>query len=167
MITPSRLAGAFVVTVALFAGVAMLANWPSYRQIPRGSGIVMLSFVHGADRKAECRRLTPEEIAKLPANMRRVEDCPRRRRPIYVELDVDGRTVFQATLPPSGIAGDGPSRVYERFVLPAGSHEVAVRMRDTPRADGFDHVRSERIALLPDQMFVIDYSNVDGGFVFR
>jgi hypothetical protein len=127
----------------------------------------MFSFVHGADRRAECRRLTPEEIARLPANMRRVEECPRRRRPLYVELDVDGRNLYRATLPPTGIAGDGPSRVYQRFVLPAGEHDIAVRMRDTPRTEGFDHARAERIALAADQMFVIDFRPASGEFIFR
>jgi hypothetical protein len=162
-----RLAAQFIVIAALFAGVAALSDWPSYGQIPKDTGVLMLTFVHGADRKGECRRLTPEEIAKLPPNMRRVQDCPRGRRAIYVELDVDGRPVYKASLPPTGIAGDGPSKVYQRFVLPAGKHDVAVRMRDTARADGFDHERSERVELTPDQMLVVDYRPESGSFVFR
>ena len=162
-----RLAAQFMVIAALFAGVAALSDWPTYSQIPKSSGVLMLTFVHGADRKGECRRLTPEEIAKLPPNMRRVQDCPRGRRPIYVELDVDGRSVYRGSLPPTGIAGDGPSRAYQRFVLPAGKHDVAVRMRDTARADGFDHEGRERVDLAPDQMFVIDYRPESGSFIFR
>lgn len=162
-----RLAVQLGLTVALFAVVALFANWPTYRQIPPGSAVVMLSFVHGADRRAECRRLTPEEIAKLPANMKRTEECPRRRRPIDTELEIDGEARFRASLPPSGIAGDGPSRVYERFVLPAGTHLITVRMRDTPRTDGFDHIRTERVSLAPDQLMVIDYNPLDATFIFR
>src|SRR5262249_28514052 len=140
---------------------------PHYRQTPPGTAVVMLSFVHGADRRADCRRLTPEEIAKLPPNMRRPLDCPRRRRSVYVELDVGDRVGYRASLPPTGIAGDGPSRVYQRFVLPAGEYDVAVRMRDTPRTDGFDHERSGRVTLGPDQMFVVDFRSEPAGFVFR
>ena len=162
-----RIAGQFVIIAALFAATAALSDWPVYRQIPRGSAVVMLTFVHSADRKAECRRLTPEEIQKLPPNMRRVQECPRGRRPIYVELDLGGKRIFQASLPPTGIAGDGPSKVYQRFVVPAGKHEVAVRMRDTPRTDGFDHERSGTVTLGADQMFVIDFRPEGGGFVFR
>jgi hypothetical protein len=157
----------FVIIAALFASVAAFANWPVYRQTPSGTGIVMLSFVHGADRRADCRRLTPEEIAKLPPNMRRVQDCPRGRRPIYVELDVGDRIAYRASLPPSGIAGDGPSRVYERFVLPAGQYDVSVRMRDTARPEGFDFERKEHITLTPDQMIVIDFRSEPAGFVFQ
>ena len=162
-----RIAGQFLVIAALFAAVAVFSNWPIYRQIPRGSAIVMLSFVHGADRKAECRRLAQEEIQKLPPNMRRVQECPRWRRPVYVELDLGGKTVFQASLPPTGIAGDGPSKVYERFVVPAGNHDIAVRMRDTSRTDGFDHERKAVVRLAADQMFVVDFRTESGEFVFR
>jgi hypothetical protein len=162
-----QIAGQMAVILALFAGVAVFSDWPVYRQIPEGSGVVVLSFVHGADRKAQCRRLTPEEIAKLPPNMRRLEDCPRGRQPLYVELDVNGGSLYRASLPPTGIAGDGPSRIYEKFVLPAGEYDVAVRMRDTPRPDGFDHVRRERISLASDQLFVIDFSPQRREFVFR
>jgi hypothetical protein len=162
-----RFAGQFVVIAALFAAVATFADWPAYRQFPRGSAIVLLTFVHGADRKAECRRLTSQEIEKLPPNMRRVQDCPRGRRPIYVELDLGGRTAFHESLPPTGIAGDGPSRVYQRFVVPAGKYDIAVRMRDTPRVEGFDHTREEAVTLVPDQTFVIDFRPERGEFIFH
>lgn len=162
-----RVAGQFVVIAALFAAVAALSDWPVYRQIPRGAAIVTLTFVHAADRKAECRRLTPEEIRKLPPNMRRVQECPRGRRPIYIELDLDGRNVFKASLPPTGIAGDGPSKVYERFIVPAGNHDVAVRMRDTVRTEGFDHERQGTVTLVVDQMFVIDFRPENGEFIFH
>ena len=162
-----RVAGQFVIIAALFMAVATFSDRPVYRQIPRESAVVMLTFVHGADRKAECRRLTPEEIKKLPPNMRRVEECPRGRRPIYVELDLGERTIFKASLPPTGIAGDGPSKVYERFVVPAGNYDIAVRMRDTPRTEGFDHERRGAITLAADQMFVVDFRPENGEFVFR
>ncbi len=162
-----RLAGQFVVIAMLFGGVASLAGWPVYRQTPPDTGIVVLTFVHGADRRAQCRRRTPEELARLPLNMRRVEDCPRGRQPVHVELDVDGRNLYRASLPPAGIAGDGPSRVYQRFVLPVGPHDIAVKMRDTPRTEGFDHARAERIELAADQMLVVDFRAESGEFVFR
>jgi len=162
-----RTAGQFAVILALFAAVAYLSDRPTWRQIPDNSGVLLLTFVHGADRKGECRRLSPEEIAKLAPNMRRVQDCPRGRRSIHVELDVDGRNVYRADLAPSGIAGDGPSRVYQRFVTPAGKYDVAVRIRDTARATGFDHERRETVNLSPAQLLAIDYRPEHGEFIFR
>jgi hypothetical protein len=99
--------------------------------------------------------------------MRRTQDCPRERRPLFVELGVGGRTIYQASLRPTGIAGDGPSRVYERFVMPAGQYDVVVRMRDTPRSDGFDHERQENVVLATDQMLVIDFREESGEFMFH
>ena len=167
MIGYVRLIGQFAVILLLFSAVAALASWPIYRQVPEGSAIILLTFVHGADRKAECRNLSSKEIAKVAPNMRRAQECPRGRRPIYVELDLSGRDLFRATLPPTGIAGDGHSRVYRRFVVTAGQYEVAIRMRDTPRTEGFDHQRKEMVTLTPDQMFVVDFRSQSGEFVFR
>ena len=81
MIESVRLAAQIGVFVALCAGVAALADRPRYYQIPAGSGIIKLSFTHGSNRQAECRRRTPEELAKLPPNMRKPLDCPRTRGP--------------------------------------------------------------------------------------
>jgi hypothetical protein len=68
---------------------------------------------------------------------------------------------------PARPAPDGPSKVYERFVVPAGNYNVAVRMRDTPRTDGFDHERRAAVTLAADQMFVVDFRAESGEFVFR
>jgi hypothetical protein len=162
-----RLVGQFVAILLLFSAVVAFANWPIYRQTPEGSAIVVLTFIHGADRKGECRQRSPEEMAKLAPNMRRTLDCPRGRRPIYVELDLAGKNIFSATLPPTGIAGDGHSRVYRRFVVPAGQYEIVARMRDTPRTEGFDHERKETVTLAREQMFVVDFRSESGEFVFR
>ena len=149
------------------AGVAGVSDWPAYRSLPEGAGVLTLSFSHGADRKATCRKLSAEEIAALPANMRRPEICPRQRPAVYVELDLDGKRLFAAELPPSGIAGDGPSRVYERFVLPAGRHDVAVRLRDNPASGGFDYSAEQTMDLPPAGHRVIDFRPETGGFVFH
>jgi hypothetical protein len=165
MIMKARVAAQIGVVVTLTAGVAALADWPRYHQIGPQSAVIKLSFTHGSNRQAECRRRTDEELAKLPPNMRKPLDCPRRRGSVYVELDLDGQTLYAASLPPSGIWGDGPSRVYRRFVVPAGPHTLAVRMRDTPRGEGFDHAKSAAIVLAPQDNFVVDFGA--SGFVFR
>jgi len=162
---PIRLALGTVVMCALITGAAVLSAWPAYRSTPEGSAVLKLSFSHGGERS--CRAMTEAELARLPPNMRRKEICDRKRLPVYVELDLDGETVYAALAPPGGLAGDGPSRVYERFVLPAGAHEVAVRMRDTAGTDGFNYEASRRIALRPDQSFAIDFDPTLGRFKFN
>jgi hypothetical protein len=160
------LAGFATLTIA-FALVALLSDAPDYRTIPPQTGVLKLSFSHATDRKTGCRKLTAKEIAALPPNMRRTEICPRRRPSVDVELVVDDDLVFRETLPPSGIAGDGPSRVYQKFVLPAGEHTIAVRMRDNPQTTGFDYDTARKVVLAAGQNLVIDFSPADGGFFFR
>lgn len=158
---------AFVISAAFFAAVAWLSTVPSYRQIEAGDALIKLSFTHGADRTSLCRKRTPEELAKLPPNMRTPLDCPRRRGDIYAELSIDGRQVYAATLPPTGLSGDGPSRVYRRFTVPAGRHKIVVGMRDTPRAQGFDHAAERTVELAAGQSLAIDFRTELGGFVIR
>ncbi len=126
-----RLVGLFAVLTAVTAFAATFSNAPAYRQIPAGTGVIKFSFSHSADRGRECRRRTPEELAKLPPNMRRPLDCPRSRRGIFAELAIDNVVVFSKELPPSGFAKDGPSQVYRRFTVAAGSHTIAARLRDS------------------------------------
>jgi hypothetical protein len=85
--------------------------------------LIKLSFAHGAQ-KEDCRPRTAEELAKLPPNMRRPMVCARERLPVAVELLLDGAPLYQAVLPPTGLAGDGPSRAYQRFAVPPGQHEL-------------------------------------------
>jgi len=165
MSRPLRLVLGTTIMAALIVGTAALSAWPSYRSMPEGAGLVRLSFSHGGQKT--CRDLTEEELAKLPPNMRRKQVCDRQRPPLYVELDIDGATAFSAVLPPTGIAGDGPSRVYKRFVLPAGPHDLAVRLRDTARPEGFDHAATHHLDLAADQSFAIDFNPALGGFTFR
>ena len=70
-------------------------------------------------------------------------------------------------LPPRGFAGGGPSRIYQRFLLPAGTHDIAVRLRDRPGTQGFDYAAETQVTLAPAQSFVIDFHAEAGGFVFR
>ncbi len=156
--------GRFAAVALVFAGAVALSNWPAHRSLPEGVGVLTLSFSHGAERA--CRPATPEELAALPPNMRRPEICPRERPPIAVELDIDGARAFAADIAPSGIGRDGPSRVHESFVLPAGEHEIAVRLRDRPGEEfGWQGARTVRIG--PADHRVVDFRAASGGFVFH
>ena len=158
--------GRFAVLGLVFMCAAALSNWPSHRSLPEGVGVLTLSFSHGADRKAACRKATEDELAALPPNMRRPEICPRERPSITIEFDIDGKRAFNADVPPSGIAGDGPSRVHQRFVLPIGRYEVAIRMRDRP--DGEFAWKAKRpVKIGSAEHRVIDFRADAGGFVFH
>jgi hypothetical protein len=156
--------GQAVFYVAIGILIGYFANAPSYSRVPEDDALIKLSFSHGAGHKGECRRRTREELEKLAPNMRKALDCPRERLPVVVEFDLDGKTVYSDLLPPTGLSGDGPARAYERFVVPAGSHRLVARLRDSDRAEGFDYVTEAEVDLAEGQSLAIDFNAVSGGF---
>lgn len=153
---------------ALYAGfaafVGYFASHPAYTHMDPDAASITLSFSHAGERKSPCRRLTPEEIAALPANMRRPTDCPRQRVALLVELEVDGETVYRGDAPPSGLAGDGASTVYERITVTPGRHRLLARLRDSRREKGFDYRLDKVVELVPGENLVIDFRADTGGF---
>ena len=85
----------------------------------------------------------------------------------WLRLPPAGRDGAVAVLPPTGFAGSGPSRAYQRFAVPPGRHELTARLRDTDRAEGFDYERMAVVELAPAQSLAIDFRAEMGGFIFR
>lgn len=165
-INPLKIA-AQVVVYALFAAVVgYFSVSPAYQYIGKDQAQIKLNFSHPGQRRVECRRLSPQEIAQLPPNMRRPLDCPRERLPVLVELELDGELLFRESLRPAGIAKDGVSSVYRRFVVASGPHRLVARLRDSAREQGFDYEHAAAIDLAPGQNFVVDFQAQSGGFVF-
>lgn len=157
------LGGAVMLVLSL--AVAYLSAAPDWQSLPPDTALLRVSFTHSGARN--CRERTPEELAELPPNMRLAQVCDRQRPPVYVELNIDGTRVLAEELPARGIAGSGPSRIYRRFPLPAGRHDIAVRIRDRPATEGFDYEGEAQVTLAPAQSFVIDFRPEAGGFVFE
>ncbi|WP_370402076.1 hypothetical protein [Sulfitobacter sp. JB4-11] len=154
-----------ILSLAVVLGTAMLSSRPAWQSLPADHALLRLSFTQSGVR--DCRDRTEAELAALPQNMRHDQLCARRRAPVYVELDLNGEAVFAQNLPPTGLSGTGPSRVYKRFVLPAGSYDVTVRLRDDPAAQDFTSIETQQLSLEPGQSFAIDYRKDAGGFVFN
>lgn len=159
--------GQFLAYAAFMALVGYFSAAPAYAPFDRNLAQIKLSFRVTGPPKVECRRLTPEEIAKLAPNMRRSLDCPRARLPVAVEIELDGKPLYAASLAPTGIWDDGPASAYRRFAVAPGRHQLTARLRDSRRSEGFDHERSAEIDLAPGQIFVIDYRADKGGFLFN
>lgn len=149
-------------TLVVVLGVATLSARPMWQSYPANAALIRLSFNHSGVRN--CRDRTADELAKLPPNMRAKELCDRRRAPVRVEMDIDGRHAFAANLSPSGFFGSGPSRVYRRFELPAGNYHVDLRLSDNPAVSGFAYSESYDIKLAPAQSAAIDFNAANGGF---
>ena len=161
-----RYLGQGVVYALIAALFGFFATSPAYRHFEEDKARLTLSLAHSGKHVTECRRLTPAEIAALPPNMRKPLDCPRERLPVLIEVELDGRTIVRKSVPPTGLFGDGPSQIYENFTIPSGPHKLAVRLRDSNRAEGFDYEREAAVEIAPRQRFVIEFRAETGGFTF-
>ena len=156
-----------VIAYSLFAVVVgFFATRPAYTHLNPSEASIKLSFSHAGAHVEECRRLTQEELNRLPPNMRRPTECPRARVPLLVELELDGQRLYRDELPPSGLSSDGASTAYRKFPVAAGRHHLVARLRDSRRTEGFDYEQSADVMLQPRQNFVIDFRPELGGFLF-
>jgi hypothetical protein len=152
--------------VAFGAAIGYFSSRPVYEVMPPHQALVRLSFSHGAKPVAPCRERTEEELAKLPANMRVKLDCPRSRAPVRVEIEMDGKLLYDIVAQPAGVRRDGASTVYRRLPVAAGRHAFKARLSDTP--DGaFGYAAEEVIELAPGRVLLIDFNAAQGGFLFR
>lgn len=181
MLSWGQLAGQIVFYSAVCLGIGTFAAWPRINTIPPGTAQIKMSLTHGGARIVDCRRLTPQEIAKLPPSERRPNTCGRERQPVHVQLWVDGKALFDETIEPLGLLKDGPSRVYRTFVVPAGEHVIVGRLNeragpgkihsDNAGSGGdsneFQFVTEKIVTLKPDQSLAIDFKADQGGFIFH
>ena len=155
--------GLFMLVIS--AAAAVLAQRPTWESVPEDAGLVRLSLTLSGTRI--CRERTPEELATLPANMRSAQACERRRAPVRIEMDINDRPVIATDRPPSGLAGSGPSRIYERRILPAGDYRITLRLRNNPAIAGFTHETTREVRLAPGQNLAIDFRAATGEFIFH
>lgn len=152
----------------LFAAVVgVFSRWPAYQPLASDQALIKLSFNRQGKPVADCHRPSAEELAKLAPNMRAPLVCPRERSPITVELDVDGTSVLRHVAWPSGLSRDGASAVYHRMQVPAGTHQLAVRLKDDVRGSGFGFTREATVTLKPAQILVIDFDPEKGGITLQ
>jgi hypothetical protein len=157
---------------ALFYGlfVAFIGYFsvaPAYVHFPSDQALIKVSFSHAGQPLEECRVRTAEELEKLPPNMRLPTQCGRERSPVTFELELDGKPVYRAELPPRGLSRDGASTVYQRFPVPAGQHRLRARLKDSVRVPDFNYTKEADVTVAPGQVFVVDFNARAGGFVFK
>jgi len=126
MTQPFRRGAAAAVAIGLTVLVGALSQVPYAAGETEGAA-VRLAWRVRSERVDECRRLTPEEIARLPAHMRREEVCEGRVLPYHLEVDLDGHRVVDHVVRPSGARADRPLYVFYDLPVPPGVHDLVVR----------------------------------------
>ncbi len=140
---------------------------PAYVHFPPDQALIKVSFSHAGQPKEECRVRTAEELEKLPPNMRMPMLCGRERSPLLFELELNGKPLHRAELPPSGLSRDGSSTIYQRFPVPAGRYHLRARLKDSVRVPDFNYTKEADMTVVPGQVFVVDFNPITGGFIFK
>jgi hypothetical protein len=155
----------------LYAVFALMVGYfstqPTFRQLGDDEALLRLSFLHPGKPIADCRQRTPEELAKVPPQMRAATDCARERSPVHVHVELDGRVVVDEAFAPAGLAKDGASSGYRRLAIPAGRHRLNVQFNDDARRSGFPYRREAEVDVTPGQIVLIDFNPEQGGVVIR
>lgn len=167
MRTPVRYLWQGVLYLLFAATVGYFSDTPAYTYVEAGKAVIKLSLSHAGKRLVECRRRTAEELAELPPNMRKAMDCPRRRWPVTVEMELDGAAIYRRRAAPAGLAGDGESSFYRTFTVEAGRHRLVLRMKDHGEGGGFDYGWEKEVDLAPAQVLVVGFDKLDKRFVIR
>ncbi|GAB0057393.1 hypothetical protein SIID45300_01720 [Candidatus Magnetaquicoccaceae bacterium FCR-1] len=158
----------FIAYACFFGVIFVLSTSPAYEYLKPGQAEVKLAFKHTSQREEPCQEITPEELQKLPPNMRKPKNCPRKRAPIYIELLLDDNFLATRTFIPPGVSQDMSTFVYAKFSLPAGEHKLTVRMRDSARTDnGFDFIEETRRDWRPGQGIRIEFDESVDRFVIN
>ena len=162
---------------ALAAGMTLALGWLS--QVPYDAArdvesMVRLAWRTRGTRVEECRRLTGAELERLPVHMRQEEVCEGRTLSYRLVVTLDGRTMVDEEVYPSGARADRPLYVYREFPLRPGWHDVDIAFTRDPvpsdTARGGEGERSqreaaaprrltltERVMLEPDQIVLVTY----------
>ena len=167
MLSPKRL-----VLQIFNYGVFMALVWyfsfqPTYIRLGEHEAMITLAISHAGELVEECKQLSPEEMAKLPPNMRLTTSCPRERSPVDLEVSLNGDSVFRTVADPPGLYKDQGVDIYHSIKVPAGTSRMLVQMNDSVRVEGPTFTHEQEINLDPAQLLTIQFNTSTGQFVVK
>ncbi len=122
--TPVERLVAAAVTIPFALALGAFSAWTVQGDADRAS--VRLSWRNAPIRVEECRPLTEEEQAGIPAHMRRSEECTGYTVDYELRLEIEGLPAIVDTVAPSGLRRDRPVYVLLNQAVPAGERTVRV-----------------------------------------
>ena len=164
---PARVALQVLNYTVFMALVWYFSASPSYRQLAEDEAVITVAFSHAGERREACRKLTQEELLKLPPNMRIPTDCPRERSPVKVELFLDEELTISEVAKAPGLYEDQGVDIFRKIKVPIGTHDLRIRMNDNVRVEGPTYTHEQQIELKPAQMLVVDFKRDGGEFIVR
>lgn len=125
MSSPIRRGTAVLLAAGIAGGIGALSQVP-YEAEPADHAVIRLAWRVRGTRVEECRRLTDEELQRLPQHMRREEECEGRMLPYRLQVVLDGLPVVDDVVRASGAREDRPIYVYRELPVSPGDHEIRV-----------------------------------------
>jgi hypothetical protein len=142
-----RRIAAIVVAGGLTLGVGALSN----TTLPVGtsdSAMVRLAWRATPARIRRCRMLTPAELARIPAHMRRTEECEEATLPYRLTFRYDSAPPVTLTIHAAGAREDRPMYVFHESRLGPGPRVLSIRFQRDSAPDGVAPTVSQTPALL-------------------
>jgi hypothetical protein len=164
---PARYAIQALLYAAFAAVIGYFSTAPSFRLLADDEALLRLSLLHPGKPRGDCRTRTPEELAKMPPQMRTPLDCPRERSPVLVRVELDGKAVIDEAFAPAGLKKDGASAGYRRLPIRAGRHSLRVQLNDDARLTDFPYERTAELDVKPGQIVLIDFNPAKGGVLIQ
>ena len=84
---------------------------------------------------------------------------------ISTTLSVPADVVWQHATDMAGVNAELQPLL--RMTVPAGTHQVAVRLKDDAGKEAFGYEREKTVTLAPAQILVIDFDPQQGGITLR
>jgi hypothetical protein len=125
------------------AGALSWLSEAPYTAEPTAHGVIRLAWRARGERVRRCRRLTPDELAKLPAHMRQEEVCERAMLPYRLRVTVDGAPAIDELVRAGGAREDRPLFVFRELSVAPGAHHITVAFERASGGDAEDEHEDE------------------------
>lgn len=158
-----------IVAFAVFGTcIGYFSRSPTHSLADPGTATLKISLTRATARIEPCVRLSAEEIAQLSPNMRREMQCGRERRPLVLEVSVDGETLVAIEAEPSGVWSDGPVSLYSSHVITPGDHRLIVRLRESgPGGEDWEITLNEHVTIEAGRYYTVTYRDETGRLRFQ
>jgi len=143
---PRRIMG-----IALAGGFTLAVGALSNTSVPVGAGdsaMVRLAWRATPARVRHCRALTPEELARIPAHMRRTEECTETTLPYRLTIQLDSGPPITLSVHAAGAREDRPMYVFQEWRVLPGFRTIRIRFEREPAPAGGAEPLSDTPALL-------------------
>ncbi|MBI4817912.1 MAG: hydrogenase iron-sulfur subunit [Deltaproteobacteria bacterium] len=147
---------------ALMSLVVFVPTTLGHRAFAREHGLLVVSFKHAGRAEESCRKLTADELAKLPIHMRKAEVCDRSRAPVRLRVHVDGVATLEESYSPNGLFGDGASVALERISISPGEHLIGIEVADSVDATAWEHREERRMEFSTEVSRVVLFDKASG-----